>query len=196
MDGNKNFFLHVWWNNKVSVNRIWYFAILMWDYSELLPSMFQLCKRCPDAQPAEQPACWGEILDTLSWLSWWYISPYWNSWHIIFMRWDISLLQSQTLLFKVGFLSSHHHTHHQSDLSDHHLDHHQAVGHQAPFTSLCDHFWHQFCKRKREYTIAFVFHLQTLQLDTLLLEPILARSLRPRGFESREAKFYLSGNPW
>ena len=41
------------------------------------------------------------------------------------MRWDISLLQSQTLLFKVGFLSSHHHTHHQSDLSDNHLDHHQ-----------------------------------------------------------------------
>merc|ERR1719460_349956 len=37
---------------------------------------------------------------------------------------------------------------------------------------------------------------QLVELDTLVLDPILGRSLRPRGFESREAKFYLAGNPW
>jgi len=37
---------------------------------------------------------------------------------------------------------------------------------------------------------------QLVELDTLLLDPILGRSLQPRGFESREAKFYLAGNPW
>ena len=103
MDGNKNFFLHVWWNNKVSVNRIWYFAILMWDYSELLPSMFQLCKRCPDAQPAEQPACWGEILDTLS--SWDEISHSYKVKHFC-SKWGssvliITLITSQTFLITI-----------------------------------------------------------------------------------------------
>ena len=70
MDGNKNFFLHVLMKQQ-SIRKqdliLCHFNVTL--NSELLPSMFQMCKRCPDAQPAEQPACWGEILDKLSWLS-------------------------------------------------------------------------------------------------------------------------------
>ena len=138
---------------------------------------------CAISTPRNVICCMYEERSNL-WEGWWMI----KTWHFASSSNFREIFPKEKYLHQHHLHRHHHHHHHYRHHHHHHRHHH--------------HHHHCHHHHQLENLISVCLSLFRInksinhQLDTLVLDPILGRSLRPRGFESREAKFYLAGNPW